>query len=37
MALSDAAIRHAKPTGTDYTLGDIYGLSLAVGSSGGRS
>lgn len=37
MALSDAAIRHAKPTGTDYTLGDIDGLSLAVGSSGGRS
>lgn len=37
MALSDATIRHAKPTGKDYTFGDIDGLSLAVGSSGGRS
>lgn len=37
MALSDAAIRHAKPTGKEYTLGDIDGLSLAVGVSGGRS
>lgn len=37
MALSDAAVRHAKPTGKEYTLGDIDGLSLAVGVSGGRS
>lgn len=37
MALSDAAVRQAKPTGKDYTLGDIDGLSLAVTASGGRS
>lgn len=30
MALSDAAVRQAKATGKDYTLGDIDGLSLAV-------
>lgn len=34
MALSDAAVRQAKPTGKDYTLD---GLSLAVTASGGRS
>lgn len=37
MALSDAAVRQAKATGKDYTLGDIDGLSLAVTASGGRS
>lgn len=37
MTLSDAAVRHAKPTGKDYTLDDIDGLSLAVAASGGRS
>ncbi|SFB59507.1 hypothetical protein SAMN05216248_1182 [Pseudomonas simiae] len=35
MALSDAAVRQAKPTGKDYTLGDIDGLSLAVTATGG--
>lgn len=37
MALSDAAVRQAKATGKDYTLGDIDGLSLAVTATGGRS
>lgn len=35
MALSDAAVWQAKPTGKDYTLGDIDGLSLAVTATGG--
>ncbi|VFR24053.1 Mobile element protein [plant metagenome] len=37
MALSDMAVRQAKATGKDYTLGDIDGLSLAVTAQGGRS
>ena len=37
MALSYAAVRQATPTGKDFTLGDIDGLSLAVTASGGRS
>ncbi|CAI2527802.1 Putative prophage CPS-53 integrase [Serratia ficaria] len=37
MALSDMAVRQAKATGKNYTLGDIDGLSLAVTDQGGRS
>src|SRR3546814_18652351 len=37
MALSDMAVRQAKATGKNYTLGDIDGLSLAVTAQGGRS
>lgn len=37
MALSDATVRQAKPTGKAYTLGDLDGLSLAVSEQGSRS
>ncbi len=37
MALTDTAVRHAKPIGKDYTLGDVDSLSLAVSATGGRS
>ena len=37
MALSDMAVRKAKASGKDYTLGDADGLSLAVTAQGGRS
>ncbi|HCF1525187.1 tyrosine-type recombinase/integrase [Pseudomonas aeruginosa] len=37
MALTDFSIRHARPTGKDYTLRDSDGLSLAVSAKGGRS
>lgn len=37
MALSDMAVRKAKATGKDYTLGDTDGLSLAVTAQGGRT
>ncbi|ABI58299.1 tyrosine-type recombinase/integrase [Nitrosomonas eutropha] len=37
MALSDMAVRQARATGKNYTLGDIDGLSLAVTAQGGRS
>lgn len=37
MALTDVAVRQARPTGKDYTLPDFDGLSLAVSATGGRS
>ena len=37
MALTDFSIRHARPTGKDYTLRDNDGLSLAISAKGGRS
>ncbi|WP_458379631.1 tyrosine-type recombinase/integrase [Serratia ureilytica] len=37
MALSDTAVQQAKSTGKAYTLGDTYGLSLAVSADGGKS
>jgi hypothetical protein len=37
MALSDRAVKHAKATGTAYTLGDLDGLSLNVSPHGGKS
>src|SRR3546814_21028047 len=37
MALSDMAVRQAKATGKNYTLGDIDALSLTVTAHGGRS
>ncbi|KPX93774.1 tyrosine-type recombinase/integrase [Pseudomonas meliae] len=37
MALSDMAVRQAKATGKEYTLGDTDGLSLAVTDQAGRS
>ncbi|WP_024780670.1 tyrosine-type recombinase/integrase [Pseudomonas corrugata] len=36
MALSEMAIRHARITGNDYTLGDSDGLTLNVAASGGK-
>ena len=37
MALTDVAVRQARPTGKDYTLRDFDGLSLAVSAKGGKS
>lgn len=37
MALTDVAVRQARPTGKDYTLPDFDGLSLAVSAKGGKS
>ncbi len=37
MALSDVAVRQAKATGTDYTLPDFDGLSLAVSAAGTKT
>jgi len=37
MVLSEMAIRHARITGIDYTLGDSDGLTLNVMASGGKS
>ncbi|WP_313024286.1 tyrosine-type recombinase/integrase [Pseudomonas lopnurensis] len=37
MALTDFSIRHARPTGKDYTLRDSDGLSLAISAKGGKS
>lgn len=37
IALTDFSIRHARPTGKDYTLRDSDGLSLAISAKGGRS
>lgn len=36
MALSEMAVRHARITGDDYTLGDSDGLTLNVTASGGK-
>ncbi len=36
MALSEMAVRHARVTGNDYTLGDSDGLTLNVAVSGGK-
>lgn len=36
MALSEMAVRHARVTGNDYTLGDSDGLTLNVAASGGK-
>lgn len=36
MALSEMAIRHARITGNDYTLGDTDGLALNVTAHGGK-
>lgn len=36
MALSEMAVRHARITGNDYTLGDSDGLTLNVTTSGGK-
>ena len=36
MALSEMPIRHARVTGSDYTLGDSDGLTLNVTASGGK-
>ncbi len=37
MPLTDVAIRQAKATGKDYTLGDFDGLSLGISAEGGKS
>lgn len=37
MALTDVAVRQARPTGKDYTLPDFDGLSLAISAKGGKS
>src|SRR5260370_30542768 len=37
MALSDTAVRQARDTGTDYTLGDADGLALFVTAQGAKS
>ncbi|WP_284428060.1 Arm DNA-binding domain-containing protein, partial [Acidovorax sp. SUPP2522] len=37
MALSDMAVRNAKPNGKPYTLSDIDGLCLAVSPTGGKA
>ncbi|EIU4788338.1 tyrosine-type recombinase/integrase [Pseudomonas aeruginosa] len=37
MALSDAAVRHAKATGKDYTLPDFDGLTLFVSATGTKA
>lgn len=37
MALSDFAVRQAKTTGKDYTLGDTDGLTLSVSAAGGKA
>ncbi len=37
MALTETAVRHARPIGKNYTLGDVDPLSLAVSATGGRS
>lgn len=34
MPLSDMAIRHARPTDKNYTIGDFDGLSLMVTAAG---
>ncbi|MFS2068418.1 tyrosine-type recombinase/integrase [Pseudomonas sp. CT11-2] len=36
MALSETAVRHARITGNDYTLGDTDGLALNVTAHGGK-
>jgi integrase len=36
MTLSDAAVRHAKPTGKPYTLADTDGLALVVTATGSK-
>ncbi|MFL6531883.1 MAG: tyrosine-type recombinase/integrase, partial [Pseudomonas sp.] len=36
MALSEMTVRHARITGTDYTLGDSDGLTLNVTARGGK-
>ena len=36
MALSEMAVRHARITGNDYTLGDSDGLTLNVTARGGK-
>ncbi|MBT2298116.1 Arm DNA-binding domain-containing protein [Pseudomonas proteolytica] len=36
MALSEMSIRHARVTGSDYTLCDSDGLTLNVTASGGK-
>jgi len=37
MALSEMAVRHARITGNDYTLGDTDGLALNVTVRGGEN
>lgn len=37
MALLEMAVRHARITANDYTLGDSDGLTLNVTASGGKS
>lgn len=37
MPLTDTAIRHAKPSGKDYSLADSDGLSLFVSKTGAKS
>jgi len=37
MPLSDLAVRQAKASGKEYTLGDMDGLSLGVSETGGKS
>ncbi|MGK8436821.1 tyrosine-type recombinase/integrase [Ectopseudomonas hydrolytica] len=37
MALTNFSIRHARPTGKNYTLRDSDGLSLAISAKGGKS
>lgn len=36
MALTDTAVRHAKPRAKDYTLPDYNGLALFVNTKGGK-
>ncbi len=37
MPLSDMAIRHARPTDKNYTIGDFDGLSLMVTTAGKKT
>lgn len=37
MALSDFAVRQAKATGQNYTLGDADGLTLSISANGGKA
>ena len=37
MALTDTAVRHAKPRAKDYTLPDYNGLALFVNTKGAKS
>ena len=37
MALTDTAVRQARPTGRDYNLTDSHGLALFVAAKGAKS